>query len=151
MTRPAKVLSIIAIAILALPVGCGLLLAGSIVTQGLVTVKVDQRRTGGHDLFIPVPAGLIYLGVDLLPLLDRHHELARARRKAGSWAPVAAAALQSLEDCPDAVLVDAQDHGETVKIVKSGRNIEIHVRDHDGTVNVSFPAHLFTRVARQIV
>ena len=151
MTRPAKVLSIIAIAILALPVGCGLLLAGSLVTHGLVTVKVDQSRTGGPDLFIPVPAGLIYLGVDLLPLLDTHHEMARARREIGSWAPVAAAALQSLEDCPDAVLVDVQDRGETVRIVKEGRNIEIRIHDHDGTVNVSLPAHLFTRVARQLV
>jgi len=149
MTRPAKVITIIAIALLALPVGCGLLLAGSLVTQGVVTVKLNETKAGGTNLYVPVPAGLLYLGLDLLPLLDRNHEMARARREMGTMGPALAAAMQSLEDCPDAVLVDIQDRGETVRIVKHGRTIEIRVHDHDGDVNISLPAHIFTRVARQ--
>jgi hypothetical protein len=151
MTRPAKVLTIIAVTLLALPVGCGLLLAASVVTSGLVTVKVNETKPGGTNLYVPVPAGLLYLGMDLLPLLDRHHEMARARKEMGAWAPVAEAAMQSLEDCPDAVLVDVQDRNETVKIVKVGRTIEIRVHGGDGDVHISLPAHLFTRVARQLV
>jgi len=152
MTRPAKVLTIIAITLLAIPVGCGLLLAGSIVTSGLVTVKVHETKPGGTNVFVPVPAGLIYLGLDVLPLLDRHHGMEKARRRMGAMAPVAVAAMQALEDCPDAVLVDVKDHNETVKIVKVGRNIEINVHGADGEeVHVSLPAHLFTRVARQLV
>ena len=152
MTRPAKVLTIVAITLLAIPVSAVLLLAGSVVTQGVVTVKVNQTASaGGTNLYVPVPAGLIYLGIDLLPLLDRDHGMSRARREMGAWAPVAAAALQSLEDCPDAVLVDVQDRNESVKIAKVGRTIEIRVHDQDGTVNVSLPAHLFSRVARQFV
>jgi hypothetical protein len=69
----------------------------------------------------------------------------------GDWGPVAAAALESFEDCPDAVLVDVRDHGDTVRIVKEGRSIKIQVHDRDGDVNISLPAHLFTRVARQVV
>src|SRR4051812_16023082 len=99
MTRPAKVITIIAIALLALPVGCGLLLAGSLVTQGVVTVKVNDTKAGGTNLYVPVPAGLLYLGLDLLPLLDRNHEMARARREMGTMGPALAAAMQSLEDC----------------------------------------------------
>lgn len=151
MTKPAKVLTIIAIALLALPVGCGLLLAASVVTSGLVTVKVNETKPGGTNLFVPVPAGLLYLGMDLLPLLDHNHEMARARKQMGAWAPAVEAAMQSLEDCPDAVLVDVQDRKETVKIVKVGRTIEIRVHGDDGDVHVSLPAHLFTRVARQLV
>jgi hypothetical protein len=151
MTRPAKVITIIALTLLAIPVGATLLLAGSVVTQGVVTVKVHDKGPDGTNVYVPVPAGLIYLGMDLLPLLDRNHELAKARREMGPWAPVAAAALTSIEDIPDAVLVDVRDGDETVKIVKEGRSINIQVHDHDANVNISLPAHLFTRVARQFV
>src|SRR5579885_1119417 len=149
MTKPAKVVTIVALALLAVPVGATLLLAGSLVTQGVVTVNVKEARQDGTHLFLPVPAGLVYLGLDLLPLFDRVGELAKARQEAGPWAPVAAAALESLEDCPDAVLVDVEERGQTVKIVKSGRSIEIQVHDHGDDVHISLPAHLFTRVARQ--
>lgn len=151
MTRPAKVLTIVAIALLALPVCATLLLAGSLVAHGVVSVKLDEAKPGGTSVYVPVPAGLLYLGIDLLPLLDRDGELARARQKMGAWAPIAAAALESFEDCPDAVLVDIRDHGDTVKIVKQGRSIEIHVHDRNGDVQIILPAHLFTRVARQFV
>ena len=152
MTRTAKVLTIVAIALLAVPVCATLLVAGSIVTQGVVSVRVDEAKPGGTTVFVPVPAGLLYLGMDLLPLLDRHGEMARAREEMGAWGPVAAAALESVEDCPDAVLVDVRDHGDTVRIVKEGRSIKIQVHDaHDGNVDISLPAHLFSRVARQFV
>ncbi|HKI00695.1 MAG TPA: hypothetical protein VKK31_01825 [Thermoanaerobaculia bacterium] len=151
MTRPAKVLIVLALALLAVPVGATLLLAGSVVTQGLVTVKVNETQPGGTNVYVPVPAGLLYLGIDLLPLLDREGELARARQEMGDWAPLAAAALQSFEDCPDAVLVDIRDHGDTVKIVKEGRSIEIRVHDRNGDIHITLPAHLFTRVAHQFV
>ena len=151
MTRPAKVLTIVAIALLALPVGATLLLAGSLVTHGVVTVKVNETKPGGTHVYVPVPAGLLYLGIDLLPLLDRDGDLRKARREMGPWAPAAAAALESFEDCPDAVLIDIQDHGDTVRIVKEGRSIEIQVHDRDGDVNISLPAHLFSRVARTFV
>jgi hypothetical protein len=151
MKRPAKILTIVAIALLAVPVGATLLLAGSLVAHGVVTVKVSESKPGGTSVYVPVPAGLLYLGMDLLPLLDRDGEFARARREMGPWAPVAAAALESFEDCPDAVLVDVRDHGDTVKIVKEGRSIEIQVHDQDGDVRISLPVHLFTRVARQVV
>src|SRR4051794_21697722 len=109
MTKPAKALTIVALALLALPVGCGLLLAASVVIQGLVTVKVHETEPNGTNVYVPVPAGLIYLGIDLLPLLDRDHHMAKARKEMGAWGPAAAAALQALEDCPNAVLVDVQD------------------------------------------
>jgi len=151
MTTRAKVLTIVGIVLLAVPVGATLLVAGSLVTHGLVTVKVNETKPGGMTVYVPVPAGLLYLGMDLLPLLDRDGELARAREEMGDWAPFAAAALESFEDCPDAVLVDIQDHGDTVRIVKEGRSIEIQVHDRDGDVHISLPAHLFSRVARTFV
>ena len=151
MTRPAKVITIVALTLLAIPVGATFLLAGSMAVQGVVTVKVHEKGPDGTNVYVPVPAGLIYLGMDLLPLLDRDHHLAQARRQMGPWAPVAAAALESIEDLPDAVLVDVRDGAETVKIVKEGRSINIQVHDHDSNVNISLPAHLFTRVARQFV
>ncbi len=150
MTRTAKVLTIIGLSILALPVGATLLVAGSVVAHGVVTVNVQESKAGGTHLYLPIPADLLYLGMDLLPVLDQHGELARARQEVGPWAPVAQAAMESLEDCPDAVLVDVQEHGQTVKIVKVGRSIEIDVHDAGDVVHISLPAHLFTRALRQI-
>jgi hypothetical protein len=152
MTRPAKVLSTIALAILALPVCATLLLAGSLITHGVVTVEVHQTGPGGTTLYLPVPAGLLYLGMDLLPLFDRGHELRRARREIGDWAPFVAAAMQSIEECPDAVLVDVRDGAETVKIVKEGRKLRVRVHDRDGSnVEISLPSHLFTRLGHQLI
>jgi len=151
MTRPAKVFTIVALALLALPICATVLLAGSLITHGVVTVRVHEAGPGGTTLYLPVPAGLIYLGMDLLPLLDHDHELRQARREMGAWAPFATAAMQSIEDCPDAVLVDVRDGAETVKIVKEGRNISVRVHDGDSNVQISVPAHLFSRVARQII
>src|SRR5436305_2751928 len=151
MTRPAKILVITAAALLAIPVGCSLLLAASVVTSGLVTVQVHETKADGTNLYIPVPAGLIYLGLDVLPLLDRHGELARARHEVGEWGPAVRAVAQAIEDAPDAVLVDVRDHGETVKIVKRGRRILLDVHDHETDVHLPFPAHLLTRAARTFV
>jgi hypothetical protein len=150
MTRTAKVLTIVALSILALPLGATLLVAGSVVAHGVVTVNVQESKEGGTHLYLPVPADLLYLGMDLLPLLDHDGELTKARREIGPWAPVAVAALQSIEDCPDAVLVDVEEHGQTVKIVKQGRSIEIQIHDQDGDVEIALPAGLFSRLARQI-
>jgi hypothetical protein len=150
MTRTAKVLTIVALSILAIPVGATLLVAGSVVAHGVVTVNVQESKQGGTHLYLPVPADLLYLGMDLLPVLDQHDDLARTRREIGPWAPVALAAMQSIEDCPDAVLVDVESHGQTVKIVKVGRSIEIDVHDQGDDVHISLPAHLFTRALRQL-
>lgn len=149
MSKGAKILVVIAVAMVVMFVGSGLLIAGSIVTTGLVSVKINESRPDGTTLYLPVPAALVYLGMDLLPLLD-DGELDDMRAELGEWRPFVAATLQGLEDCPDAVLVDVREGNETVRIVKNGRDIEIRVHGAEGDFEISLPARLFSRMARVV-
>ncbi|HEX7184815.1 MAG TPA: hypothetical protein VF756_23515 [Thermoanaerobaculia bacterium] len=147
MSKGAKILVVIAVLVTVMFVGTGLLIAGSIVHSGVVTVKINETRPNGTTLYLPVPAALVYLGMDLLPLVD-DGGLDELRADLGEWRPFVAATLEDLEDCPDAVLVDVRDGDETVRIVKQGLDIEIRIHGADGNFEISLPARLFSRVAR---
>lgn len=149
MSKGAKILVVIAVVATVMFVGTGLLIAGSIVHSGVVTVKINETRPNGTTLYLPVPAALVYLGMDLLPLMDEG-EFDEMRAELGDWRPFVAATLNSLEECPDAVLVDVQDGHESVRIVKQGRDIEIRVRGAGGDFEISLPARLFSRMARAV-
>ena len=149
MSKGAKILVVIAVLATVMFVGTGLLIAGSIVHSGVVTVKINEKRPNGTNLYLPVPAALVYLSMDLLPLMDEG-ELDEMRSELGDWRPFVAATLNGLEDCPDAVLVDVQDGHESVRIVKQGRDIEIRVHGAEGDFEISLPARLFSRMARVV-
>jgi hypothetical protein len=149
MSRGAKIFVGIAAGFAILFLGSGLLVAGTVAATGLVTVNVHDKTEGTH-LYLPVPAALVYLGMDLLPLVVDDHDLADMRRDMGEWGPFVSATLQGLADCPDGVLVDIRDHDETVRIVKEGRSFEIRVRSKTDSVDISVPARLFSKVARLV-
>lgn len=149
MSKGTKILLVAAVTAAVMLVGSGLLIAGSIATSGVVTVKIDESRPGSRTLYLPIPAALVYLGVDLLPLLDEG-ALDEMRADLGDWRPFVAASLAGLEDCPDAVLVDVRDGGETVRVAKRGRDIEIRVHGADGDFEISLPARLLSRIARVV-
>jgi len=55
-----------------------------------------------------------------------------------------------VEDAPDAVLVEVENERESVRIEKVGRSLEIRVRDGKDSFEISLPASLLGRVAREI-
>ena len=55
-----------------------------------------------------------------------------------------------MEDAPDAVLVEIENEREHVRIEKDGRTLEIRVRDGRDSFEISVPASLLGRVAREI-
>jgi hypothetical protein len=130
--------------------GSGLLLAGTIAVGGLVTVKVEEQRADGTNLYIPVPAAFLDLGLMLVPDEELDEMRANLRRDLGDWGPAVAASLDAFADCPDGVIVDAQDGAETVRIEKRGRSFLVHVNDGQTEVKVSVPARFVGRVARMI-
>jgi hypothetical protein len=85
----------------------------------------------------------------VLPLVEEN-VWDEVRADLGEWEPVAAEALRAVEDAPDAVLVHVEDAHESLRIVKDGDRLEIEVQGHDGTVEVSLPADLLGRIAREI-
>jgi hypothetical protein len=150
MTRTKKVLLILAAACGVLFLGSGFLLAASIVSTGLVTVEVNKSGPGGTHLYLPVPAILVHAGMSVLPAIMDDDVWEDVRTDLGEWAPVAAEALRAVEDAPNAVLVEVENERESVRIEKNGRSLEIYVRDGKDTVEISLPASLLGRVAREI-
>lgn len=148
MSKAVKILLAIGLTMVVFVMGSGLLLAASVARSGLVTVKVDEAD--GRRIFIPVPAALVSLGLNVLPLVVEENACAKVRADLKEMGPALSGALRDLEDAPDAVLVDIRNDQETVRIVKEGRSLEIHIEDTTGTVVVSLPAHLLGRIAREI-
>jgi hypothetical protein len=151
MRRGAKFLTIVAATLAVLILGSGLLLAGTIAATGLVTVRVNEQGPEGTNLYVPVPAGLLYLGLAALPHVLPDEELAEIRTELGELGPAIAALGEALEDCPDAVLVDVQERGESVRITKQGRSLLIHVDDGRDEVRISVPAALFSRTVNALI
>ncbi|HVG06939.1 MAG TPA: hypothetical protein VNM67_04485 [Thermoanaerobaculia bacterium] len=150
MKPVVKVLLVLVAAFGILLMGSGFLLAASIVQTGLVTVEVHESGPDGKNLYLPVPAALVHAGLSVLPALIERDVWAEARTNLGEWGPVAAEALRAVEDAPDAVLVDIQNDRETVRIEKDGRNLEIYIKDGKDSFEISVPASLLGRVAREI-
>ena len=150
MKTTAKVLLVLVAAFGLLLMGSGFLLAASIVQSGLVTVKVHESGPNGTRLYLPVPAVLVHAGLSVLPALIEEDVWEEVRTDLGEWAPVAAEALRAVEDAPDAVLVDIENDRESVRIEKDGRTLEIRVRDGKDSFEISLPASLLGRVAREI-
>ena len=148
MSKLVKILLVTTVAFAMIVMGSGVLLAASVVRSGVVKVKVHESGRDGMNIY--VPAGLVSVGLDVLPLVMEKNIWEEMRTDLGDWAPAAAAALQAVEDAPDAVLVDIQNDHESVQIVKEGRSLEIHVWDGSGTVEISLPAGLLGRIAREI-
>jgi hypothetical protein len=150
MKTIAKVLLILVAVIGILLMGSGFLLAASIVQTGLVTVEVHESGPDGTHLYIPVPAALINAGLTVLPALVQEDVWEEVRTDLGEWAPVAAEVLRAVEDAPDGVLVEIENDREHVRIEKDGRTLEVRVRDGKDTFEISVPASLLGRVAREI-
>jgi radical SAM superfamily enzyme with C-terminal helix-hairpin-helix motif len=150
MKRVTKVLLILAASCGVLLLGSSFLLAASIVQTGLVTVKVHESGPDGTHLYLPVPAVLVHAGMSVLPAVMDEDVWEDVRTDLGEWAPVAAEALRAVEDAPNAVLVEVENERESVRIEKAGRSLEIYVRDGKDTFEISLPASLLGRVAREI-
>lgn len=150
MKTATKVLLILAAATGILILGSGFLLAASVVHTGLVTVKVNESGPDGTHLYLPVPAILVHAGMTVLPALVEEDVWEEVRADLGEWGPVAAEVLRAVEDSPDAVLVEIENDREHVRIEKDGRTLEIRVRDGRDSFEISLPASLLGRVAREI-
>jgi len=144
MRRGSRVLAIVAGSLAVLVLGCGLLLAAT----GVASVRVHEKKAEGACFFVPVPAVALYAGAALVPRMMPAGERARMRSELGDRRQAIVAILEELERSPDGVLVEVEEHGESVRIVKEGRSLEVRVRSADSDVDVSLPAGVVTHLFR---
>jgi hypothetical protein len=148
--RGAKILLAVAATLAVLMIGSGVLLAASIVRAGTLTVKIHEPGVNGTNLDLTIPAAVIHLGLNVLPWVLDEDLGAQIRTDLGEYRPAVAAALVELEDAPDAVLVDVRNPSESVRITKEGRSLLILVDNEDGKFEITLPASLLGRIAREI-
>ncbi len=151
MTRTTKVLAVLVGMALVMVMGTGIMVAGTAVSSGLMTVSVHEEGPDGVDLYIPVPAGLVEVALGLAPvvlqLVDQHHdldhELRHVRAELRDVLPVVEAMLDELADMPDAVLVEVDGDHEYVRVSKQGRSLEVLVEEGGNRVAVRIPTRVF--------
>ena len=153
MSRVTRVVAILVGAVLVLVLGSGFIVAGTMVTSGLVTVSVHESGPDGIDLYIPIPASLVEAALSLAPvvldMVDDHHadgELERVREELDELMPAILAALDELDDMPNATLVEVDGEHEYVRVRKVRGAIEIQVLEDDARILVSVPTKVFRAV-----
>ncbi len=102
---------------------------------GLVRVYVEEKRPGGENVKIIVPAILLTCGLKLVP----EQQLREGLRDARPWLPLAAAAAKELQNYPDASFIEVSSAQEQVRISTRGGVLVVDVNSPEETVHVSIP------------
>ena len=121
--------------------------------SGVATVRV-QDASEGVNLFVPVPMALVEVAVVGASWSHSEHfqtEIETHLEDLGDIAPMVRIILLELESCPDVTLVEVQDHGTYVKIMKRGGDLEIRVDDDESNVRVSIPIRSVRRTIDRLL
>lgn len=101
---------------------------------GIAVVSVHDKVHGKH-VFVPVPVGLMNLGLNMIP----GEMLSQVRNDLGPHKKVVQSLANELENIPDTDFVDVQSRDGHVLVSKSGGNLVIDVQTPEETVYVSVP------------
>ena len=126
------------------PLAAGVGVVALAYSTGTVMVDVDDGH--GTDFTVPLPAGLIPMGLRFLPD-EVCQELEREVHP--SWGAVRNA-VEEIDRIPDAVLVDVESGDDHVRVLKKRGQIVIRVWSEDGHVNVAVPVRLVSQVTNQV-
>jgi hypothetical protein len=126
--------------------GAGLASVGVLCSEGLVNVKVVEKQPGGVHIHVIAPAMLAPIAVHVAP----QRALANAAREIQPYMPTIRAALDSLRDSDDVVLVEVKGPGEHVMVATSGGAIVVDVDDANDTVHVSAPIGAISSTVNQL-
>jgi hypothetical protein len=123
-----------------------LVLAGIVADAGFIGVRVQEKKPGGTNLRLYVPAVLVPLGLRLAP----ERELERAMSQAREFLPAMRIAAEELERIPDGLLVEVSSPREHVLIVKRGGSLVVDVDSDRETVHVTLPLKIVRNLARDL-
>ena len=126
--------------------GVGLVGAALLCSEGIVYVKVIEKKPQGLHLHIIAPAMLAPIAVRFTP----HRDLADATREIQPYMPAIRAALDGLRDSDDIVFVEVKEPGQHVEVAKSGGSIIVDVDDPGDTVHVSTPIRAMSSTVNQL-
>lgn len=113
---------------------------------GVAVVSVEEKSEGGMNLFLPVPLALVPIAFELAP----ENELRELRLHLNDTGPLVEAVLGELSNCPDVVLVEVHDGGETVLVEKRGDRLIVFVDTPSERVRLNIPLWGVSRIVRQL-
>jgi hypothetical protein len=126
--------------------GVGLASAGVLCSEGVVNLRVVEKKPQGVHIHVIAPAMLAPIAVHLAP----RRALANAARQIQPNMRAIRAALDGLRDSDDVVLVEVKEPGQHVEVVKSGGSIVVDVDDAGETVHVSAPIRAISSTVDQL-
>lgn len=150
MRKIFRVFVILLIAGTVLFASTGVALAAAVVHSGVITVSVVDHSNGGTRIFVPVPAALVNLGVDTLPLWMPAEERRQMQTELAPYREHLLALGRELAEMPDTTLVEVETDDEHVRVIKEGDTFRVIVDSPDADVRVSIPAHFFHRVLKAV-
>lgn len=121
--------------------GVGLLAGAAVSTEGFVQVKVHERQPDGTNVNVIVPAALVNTTLRFVP----NHYLADAGQDLRPYLGIVDAAIPTLANCPDGILVEVRDADDHVVVAKKAGSIVVDVTDPDDTVHVTAPLRALQR------
>src|SRR5579862_711042 len=127
--------------------GVGLVGAGVLCSEGLVHVKVAEKRPQGFHINVIAPAMLAPIAVHFVPSRD----LAPATQQIQPYMPTIRTAVEGLRHSEDIVFVDVKEPGTHVHVSKSGGSIVVDVDNDDETVHVSTPIRAVSSTVERLV
>lgn len=133
-----------------------LIVAGSAGAAGLAVqavqrteiVRISVTEHGGDDpvsFDVAFPGAFLAAGLAIAPRVMPDDARAEVRAELGEWGPIAAALAEDLARRPDFTLVEVDDRGEHVEVLKRGRHLVVRVRSADADVDVQVPLSLARR------
>jgi hypothetical protein len=107
-------------------------------------VRVAVTEHGGDNISFDVtlPGALFEAGIVIAPQVMPDDARLEVREHLGEWGPLAVALLDDIARQPDFTLVEVDDRGDHVEVLKRGRHLVVKVRSDDADVDVQVPLSL---------
>jgi len=114
--------------------------------EGVISVDVDEHRSGGSHVHFWVPARAVNAGLHVVP----HQHMEEAAEKAQPYLPLIRTLAKELKKYQNAELVDVQDGKDHVRVAIVDGKIQIDAVNDDETVHVRVPIETLEDVSDRL-
>jgi hypothetical protein len=115
-------------------------------SEGMIQVKVIEKRPEGHHIRVMAPALLLPIGMHFAP----KDGISEASAEIQPWLPTIRAALAQLRDCDDFAFVEVNEPDRQVRVAKSGGSLVVDVNDEEESVHVSAPIRAMSSAVEEL-
>ena len=119
---------------------------GLLCSEGMIQVKVIEKRPEGHQIHVIAPALLLPIGMHFAP----KDGISEASSEIQPWLPTIRAALAQLRECDDFAFVEVNEPGRQVRLAKSGGSLVVDVNDEEESVHVSAPIRAMATAVEEL-